>query len=105
VANEKQFTAELARLHDISAQSRLRAVETQLSLAFTACALAETEILYRRADETDKLLHKLRHYAETIRRHLNDPKHLPRVAVANLRQQLTQLERRTGAIETRLREQ
>ena len=66
--------------------------------------IAETNIRYGRPDQALKLVNKLRHHAATIRIHLDEPNHLPRIAIPNLRKTMTQVEKRTKEIESRLRE-
>ncbi len=105
MANDDQYATEIARLHRMAAESRLRAVESQLALAFTLCAIAETEIRYSRPDEAIKVVNKLRHHAETIRFHIDEPNHLPSIAIPDLRQQLTKLQKRTEEIESCIRQQ
>jgi hypothetical protein len=102
VANDPEYAAELARLRTTAAESRLRAAECQLALVFTLCAIAETEIRYGRPDEAMKVVKKVRHHAETIRIHLDEPNHRPSTAISDLRLQLTQLKERTNEIELRL---
>lgn len=102
MAEPHQYATEIARLHRTAAASRLRAVESQLSLAFTLCSIAETEIQFRRPDEALKVVVKLKHHAETIHHHLNEPNHLPRAAISDLRKELAQLKRLVGKIESRL---
>ena len=80
-------------------------IESQLALAFTVCAIAETEIRYSRPDEAIKVLNKVRHHAGTIRIHVDEPNHLPSTAISDLHRQLTQLEKRREEIEWRLRQQ
>jgi len=105
MANDDRYTTELAHLQRTAAESRLRAVECQLSLAFTLCAIAETEIRYGQPREATEVMNKVRHHAETIRVHLDEPNHLPRTAISELRKQLTQLKKRTEEIESSLRQQ
>jgi hypothetical protein len=102
MANDHQYATEIARLHRMAAQSRLRAVESQIALAFTLCAIAETEIRYGQTDEAIKVLKKVRHHAETISFHIDEPNHLPSPAISDLRKQLTQLRKRTEEIESSL---
>ena len=104
MASNNQYATEIARLHRTAAESRLRSVESQLSLAFTLCAIAETEIRYSRPDEAIKLIERLRHHAETIRIHLDEPNHLPKIAIPDLRNELTKLTKRTEEIESSLRQ-
>jgi hypothetical protein len=103
MAHDHQYASEIARLQRTAAESRLRAVESQLSLAFTLCAIAETEIRYSRPDEAIKVVNKVRHHAETISYHLDEPNHLPSAAISDLRKRLTQLNDRTDEIESHLR--
>ena len=103
LAKNNQCATETQHLHATAAECRLRTVESQVSLGFTLCTLAETEIHYDRPDEAIKLLCKLRHHAGTIRNHLDEPNYLPRTAISDLRRQLTQLEKRIEAVESRLR--
>jgi hypothetical protein len=104
VGKNAQYAKEVARLHDHAAECRRKAVETQLSLALTLSALAETEIRYGRPREALKLASKLRHHADTIRTHLKEPDHLPKIALSELNKQLVQLENRIEAVESCLRQ-
>lgn len=79
----------------------MKSVESQLSMGFTLCAIAETEIQYSRPAEVIKLMNKLRHHAETIRFHIDEPNHLPTTAISELRKQLMQLQKRMEEIESR----
>jgi len=92
-------TPEITRLHEQALESRRRVVESQLSLAFTLCTIAETEIRYSRSDQAIKLVNKIRHHAETIRFHLDEPNHLPTASIHDLRDQLTKLNTRTEKIQ------
>lgn len=102
MTKHNQYTSEMARLHKMGAESRLRAVESQLALAFTLCSIAETEIRYSRLDEASKVTNKVRHHAETISFHIDEPNHLPAIAISELRQQVAQLKKRTEEIGSRL---
>jgi hypothetical protein len=93
---------QLSRLHDKAAESRQRVIESQLSLAFTLCAIAETEIRYDRPDQAMKILQKLASHTETLRIHLVEPNHLPKSAISDLCKQLTKLKERTKEVESRL---
>lgn len=99
MADDNEYATEIARLHRIARESRLRAVESQLALGFTLCAIAETEIRYSRPDEAMKVVNRLRHHAETISFHIDEPNHLPNAAVPDLRKQVTELKKRTEEIE------
>jgi len=94
--------SEGARLHAVASQIRLQAIESQLSLGFTLCALAETEIRFRQHSVARKLLDKVRHAAQSISFHLDEPNHLPNNSATDLRQPLMQLETRLEEVELRL---
>jgi hypothetical protein len=93
-----------ARLRETAAQCRLRVIESNLSLAFTLCALAETQILYGRRDEALQCVEKVQQHVKTIRIRLDEPDHLPKTAISDIREQLSQLDKRTAEIESSLRQ-
>jgi hypothetical protein len=101
--NHDQYPPEIARLLQTAAESCLRVVESQLSLAFTLCAIAETEIRYGRPVEAMKVVDKVWHHAETIRCHIDERNDLSSTAVSDLRNQLIQLKKRTEQIDSVLR--
>lgn len=96
--------AEIARLHKTAAECRLKSVESQLSAAFTLCELAKTLTRYYEPNEAIKVLDKVRYHAETISFHIDEPNHLPRTAISDLREQVMLLKKRTEEIESRLRQ-
>ncbi len=51
MVDDNHYAAEIGCLHRTAAETHLRAVESQLALAFTLCTIAETEIRYDRPDE------------------------------------------------------
>ena len=96
--------AQITRLRETAAAYRLRAVESQLSLAFTLCELVETLIRYDQPNEAIKLINKVRHHTEVIRLHIDEPNHLPGTAIPHLRERVTQLRNRTEEIESAFRQ-
>ena len=104
MTDDNQYATKIASLHRQAGEFRLKGIETQLSLAVTLCAIAETEIRYTRLDEAIKVLNKVRHHAETISIHIDEPDHVPRAAIPNLRKQLVQLKKRIDEIELRVRQ-
>ena len=100
MANDNQYATQIAILHGRAAESRQRALESQLALAFTLCEIAKTEIRYHQPDEAIKVLNKVRVHAETMRLHVDEPNHVPSTAISDLRRQLTQLEKRINEIES-----
>ena len=104
MARNDQYATEIARFHKTSAESRLRVIESQLALAFTLCAVAETQIRYDRPDEAIQIVNRVRHHAETIGFHVSESNHLPTTAISALQQQLTKLKKRTEEIELCIRQ-
>jgi hypothetical protein len=92
----------MAQLHSVAAQTRLQAIETQLSLHFTLCEMAQTEVRYGQISEARKLIAKVRHQAAEIRFHINEPKHIPADSKAGLLKQLAQLQTRVDETESLL---
>jgi energy-converting hydrogenase A subunit M len=90
--------AKPVRLHARSAQVRLRAINAQISAGFTLCKLIEIDIGRGRTDEAHKLIGKLRKMVETVRRHVQEPHHLPTDSLTDVRQELVQLEERVLAV-------
>ena len=96
--------SEVARRQKTAAEYRLMSIQSQLSAAFTLCACAETAVRCGRPDAAIKVLDKVRYHAETISFHIDEPNHLPRTAISNLREQVTQLKKCTEEIDSRLRQ-
>ena len=97
--DEREF--ETARLHAKAKAARLQAIQSQLALGCTLCEFAETVIRLRDVITAQKVVGRVRHSAETIRFHLDEPGHLPETDI-DLRGHLWQLETRLEKIEARL---
>ncbi len=91
------------RLHARSRQVRLRAIKAQLSASSTLCKLMEAAVDHGRTDELHNLIGKLRETLASVDRHLDEPHHVPKESLADVRDQLARLERRVAAIEKRLK--
>jgi hypothetical protein len=89
------------RLKVVSAQTRLQSVQSQLALAFSFCAMAETELSYKNTHETQELIQKARRIAEVVTYHVAEPNHVPENQAGMLRNELERLESRISDIETR----
>jgi hypothetical protein len=76
MAEHNEPREEFRRLRVWAAQNRFQSIQAQLSLAFTLCTLAKTEIEYCHIDQAQKLFEKVRHTARTVRRHLDEPGHV-----------------------------
>ncbi len=102
-AKGSEHKAEIARQRVTAAQSRLRAIETQLSLAFTLCDVAETNVRYKERAAARKVLEKIRHMADSISAHVGEEHHVPAATVPQLRSRLAQITRQANDIEEQLR--
>ena len=102
MADPSDYVSENRRVQAIAAETHLRTIQSQLALAFTFCALADTELLYEEIGEAQKLLGKVRHTIERIRQHVDKAEHAPEHFVADVRNALAQLEKQIGGIESRL---
>jgi hypothetical protein len=89
------------RLKVVSGQTRLHAIQSQLTLAFSFCAMAETELSYKNSQQALELIQKARHIAETVTRHLAEPNHVPQDQVVIVYGELERLETRISDIEVR----
>ena len=87
------------RLRAESAQHRAQAIQAQLSVGHTFCKMVETELDFGRVDVAHTLLGKVRHIADTVRNHLDEPRHVPSDQLDQLRDQLTQFELRVLQVE------
>src|SRR5215469_3305479 len=101
MAEDDQYAMEVERLYAEAAQFRLRAIESQLALGFVLCTLAETEMRYRHFAEARKIVDKMRHATESIRVHL-DERDVPKNAMTDLWQRLTQVASRVQQVEAQL---
>ncbi len=101
-AKGSEHKADIARQRATAAQTRLGAIETQLSLAFTSCGVAETDIRHEQRAQAREVLEKIRHTADTISAHVGKEHHVPAATVPQLRSRLAQLTRRANDIEEQL---
>ncbi len=81
---------------------RLRSIEAQLSAGSTLCRTMEATIGRGGTEDARNLLGQLRHTLESVRRHLDEPHHVPQESLAEARDQLAQLETQVLAVEKRL---
>ena len=85
-----------------AARLRLEAMQAQLMAASTYCSTAENAIGMGRVENGRTAIAKARHTAETVRVHILEPNHVAADFVAEIRQRLTELDRRISTIEARL---
>ena len=90
------------RLRAESAQHRAQAIQAQLSVGHTFCKMVDTELRYGgRSDVAATLLPKVRHIADTVRGHLDEPNHVPSDLIEALQDELEQFELRVLRLEHR----
>jgi hypothetical protein len=93
---------ESRRLQVEAAEIRLKSIQSQLALAFTLCAMTETELGYGRIAQAHALVEKVRHIARTVRFHLDEPNHVSSDQVDEPRRHVERLESQIRVLETLL---
>ena len=83
-----------------AAQARQKAIQAQLSLGFTLCAIARTEILYDRPSDARMAISKVQRIIESVRSHLAETNHVPSNAVSDLADHLARLEKRADEVQS-----
>ena len=101
VEQQDQPTSEFRSLRTAAAQTRLRAIQSQIAIGLTLCNIAKSELQNGHADHAHEMVEKLRRHAQTIDRHVNEPKHVPDDEIGKLRIELAQLESAILALEER----
>jgi hypothetical protein len=94
---------EYRRVRVAAAEMRLQAIHCQLSVCFTFCSMAETEVNLGQAVVARELILKVRHAAQTVQRHLDEPAHVPANRLEEARDRLAQLESLVCSIEAQLK--
>ena len=89
---------EFRRLKTEAAQTRLRAMRSQIAIGLTFCSVAESDLQNGCADHVHELVDKLRKMTGSMRRHLNEPNHMPPNEVEKPETELAQLETRILAL-------
>jgi hypothetical protein len=90
------------KLRESTRVSRLRLVESRLSLAFTMCQTAESDLSYGGVTQARKLIHVVQRTGRLIREHL-DQEQVPSDRIAKVGKRLLQLEKQLLAIQARCR--
>ena len=103
MANVNDTIGQFHRLRVEAAESRLRAIQSQLSLGFTLCAMTKTELCYGRVDNVCTLIEKAQHITATVGRHLDEPNHVPAGRLNDCRGELARLEAQVLSIEEQLK--
>ena len=102
VPEDDEQRAKSVRLLQASLETRLKGIQSQFALAFTLCKTAETELLYGRIDEAQRLTYKIRHSCESLRHRLAERHHhMPEYSRDGFQQQLKRLEDQIQQIESR----
>ena len=93
---------ESARLRSVAQQTRLRTIQTELSLAFTWCSVARTEAQFGEEDRFQKSLQRLKRAIESLRTRIHEPEHVPMQLVPQFEAQLEQLESKVFELQEEL---
>ncbi len=101
MANQRE-PRDFNRIRAIAAQTRSLAIESQLAIALTLCATAESQIHLGQIDEARTVIQNLLHKAELIGCHLDEPCHVPAVSLPDLRERLAKLKDRIRDVEKQL---
>ena len=92
--------AQYSRVLQSSMETRMRAIQEKLSLAFTFCSTVEIEIKYGHSDRARELVNRLRSTVGNLTDHINDPRHVSGKQSREFREQLVQLKKRLIVIES-----
>src|SRR5215470_4086268 len=92
---------EFQQLRHEAAQIRVQAIRSQIAIGLTFCSIAERQLRFGPAEHIDLVIAKLRKLTATVRRHVNEPEHVPSGSVEKLRAELAHLERGMLALEQR----
>ena len=96
---------EFRHLRIQAAQTRLRAIQSQVALGLTFCSVAELELKIGHSERIRKVIENLQRLSATVRRHLDEPDHVPSDAVEGVRTELVRLESRILALDEHERRQ
>ena len=94
---------EFQHLRQEAAQVRLRSICSQMALGLTFCSIAESDLEFGHTEQSRRVVGKLQKLAATVRRHLNEPDHVPSGAIETVRTELARLESRIRSVEERQR--
>ena len=100
---DHQAVDKFRQLRTEAAQARARAMRSQIAAGLTFCGLAESELRNGNSAHAHEMLERLQKLSETLRRHLNEPNHVPSSEIEKVDTELVQLESRTLALEERER--
>ena len=92
---------EVQHLKNEAAQLRVQAIRSQIAIGLTFCSVAERQLRFGPAEHIDLVIARLRKLTATVRRHVNEPEHVPSGSVEKLRAELAHLERGILALEQR----
>ena len=88
-------------LYARSTRLRVRAMELQLSAAFTFCSTAENALDLGRVQNARKAIGNARRTALVVGLHLDEPNHVPADALANIADGLAELKTLISRFEER----
>jgi hypothetical protein len=92
-------SAETERLKTIAQQTRLKTIQTELTLAFTWCSVARTEVEMGECDRFQTSLQRIKYAAESLRRRIADPAHVKPALTPELKIELERLYRKIKDLE------
>ncbi len=94
-------TAETERLKTIAQQTRLKTIQTELTLALTWCSVARTEVEMGECDRFQISLQRIKYATESLRRRIADPAHVKPALTPELKSVLKKLDLKIKDLETR----
>jgi hypothetical protein len=86
-------------LYTWSTQLRARAMESQLSAAFTLCSTANIAVVLGRVQNAREAIGNARRTAEVVRLHLAEPSHVPADAIQSIADRLAKLDSLISSLE------
>lgn len=102
VSESESQATRYQRVLQSSVETRMRAIQEKLSLAFTFCSTVEIEIKYGHSDRARALLHNLRSKVDALTDHINNPAHVSGKQSREFREQLVQLRKRVLLLESHI---
>jgi hypothetical protein len=91
---------QLRRVLELSAATRMRAIQEKISIADTFCNTIEVEIRYRDLDRARELLRKLRSTISGLTAHVSNPEHVSGERATAFQDQLAQLRQRLSELDS-----
>ena len=87
------------RLRAVAEQTRLRVIEAELTLVMTWCSVAMTEAELGEKDRFRKSFQRIQRAVALLRKHINEPAHVPAELADGFRDKLELLDRKIEQLE------